>query len=65
MWMVKVIDRGDDRKGTLVSKPGREHSYTHDPRCAQKYPTKEAAQAHCCGNEVPVPLQPYIDELCR
>lgn len=44
-----VIKRNGD--GHYVATPGSRASYTTNLQAAQKFATKEAAQASACGNE--------------
>jgi hypothetical protein len=39
-----------------VNQPGSGKSYTRDKFKARRFDTREAAQADCCGNEIPVAL---------
>lgn len=55
MW---AIARNED--GHFAARSGSQHSYTRDPRQAQRYSTREAARAECCGNEHPVNLLDWI-----
>ncbi len=34
-----------------VNLPGSEKSFTANPIRAQRFPSQEAAQKHCCSNE--------------
>jgi hypothetical protein len=49
-----VIRRKGD--GKFVNQPGSQSSYTTNIIRAQKFATKEAAEASCCGNEYAVPV---------
>lgn len=46
--------------GKFVAFPGMKSSYTKNPLDARRFPTREAAQAECCGNEWPVNLYDLI-----
>lgn len=50
MWAIK-------NNGRYVALPGRKSSFTTKVENAQKFDTKEAAQANACGNETVVPLR--------
>ena len=52
MWVLSRTDQG----GGFVAKPGAPHSYTSALRQAQKYQTREAAEAAACDNERPIQL---------
>jgi hypothetical protein len=43
-----------DGNPEYVNVPGSERSYTSNPVRAQRFPSLEAAQTHCCSNERPV-----------
>lgn len=57
MYVIRRTDQG----GGYVSKPGNISSYTFIVRRMKKYSTKAAAQADCCENETPVPIQYLTD----
>ena len=44
-----IIRRNND--GAYVAPPGRPSSYTGYLQDARRFPTREAAQKECCGNE--------------
>ena len=46
------IIRRQDQRGGYVAEPGSAKSYTRDRAKARRFPTREAAQAEACGNEV-------------
>lgn len=45
-YIIKNIETGK-----YVSRSGSEHSYTAKLQDARTFPTREAAQTECCGNE--------------
>ena len=46
-----------DDRGRYVNLPGSRSSYTNRPHEAQRYLTREAANADRCGNETAVDLR--------
>ena len=46
--------------GLLVSKPGRNKSYTNRVEHAQRFDTKAEADSDKCGNEVSIELMDYL-----
>ena len=52
--MKYVLKRHEDDK--YVAKPGSEKSYTRSLQAAQKFDSKEQADAQKCGNESAIPL---------
>jgi len=49
MWVIKRVS-----DGKFVTLPGERDSYTRLLQRARVYPTLEAAQKDCCGNEYSV-----------
>lgn len=49
--MSYVICRMDRRRPTYAAPAGSKLSYTRELSKARRYPTREAAEADCCGNE--------------
>jgi hypothetical protein len=47
--------------GLYVNRPGSQCSFTTSLERAQKFSSKESAQAQCCGNEHPE----NVDNLLR
>jgi hypothetical protein len=56
MFVIKRTDRGS----TYVSRDGSGHSYTTRLEAARTWPTREAAQVHCCGNEMVVAVAAIV-----
>lgn len=50
------VIRRTDQGGGWLAKPGSKHSYTTHKAGAQRFPSREAAQAQCCENETPEEL---------
>lgn len=46
--------------GGYVNWPGHDKSYTRNILSARRFPTREAAEAECCGNERVVSLYDRI-----
>jgi hypothetical protein len=57
--MVYVIQNVDT--GKWVARFGSERSYTNSLQKAQTFPTREAAQPQCCGNERIQSLEQAVD----
>ncbi len=55
MYVIKCRDNGKC-SGMYVAIAGSKNSYTTSLERARKFPTREAAQADCCGNEYPVSI---------
>ena len=60
MYILKRTDQG----GGYVAPRGSNKSYVKNPREARIFRTiNEAEQDRCIGNEVIIPLQPFLDAL--
>lgn len=60
-----VIQRAAQDGGGYVAKPGAAHSYTRSLAQAQKFSSRETAEAQACSNERVIPLQPLLDEIAE
>ena len=58
--MAYVIKR-TDQGGGYVAPPGSEHSYTNALQRARTYPTRAAAEAERCSNEIVLSVEEAID----
>ena len=62
MYVIKRIDQG----GGYVAPPGQHSSYTKSIEKAQKYQTKEAAEAELCpGNEIILNVRDLLSCMTR
>jgi len=53
-----IIKRMDAGRAAYATRPGSQNSYTRDIRGAQRFPTREAAEASgVCGNERVVSIE--------
>lgn len=55
IWVIRNIDTGK-----YVAPAGSKNSYTTDILAARRFPSRDAALADCCGNEVPVNLREAV-----
>jgi hypothetical protein len=53
-----VIQRHEDRQ--FVTPSGSRYSYTKLLQEARQFPTRDAAQKECCGNETVLPVSEIL-----
>lgn len=54
MYLIARNEPAANGETVYVNSPNSEKSYTTNPIRAQRFPSLEAAQRQCCGNEHPV-----------